>query len=255
MNIGYRDLQTIIKAPFKRTNYAAALGMIKNCPHPVDAFVRYIGGGGIYPVKFPLRTPTGPIAPTIYSHEDMLTINEIFFRGDYACPSDIRTIVDFGSNIGLSALYFLSRNNKARCYLFEPLAVNAARLNHNLYGLTSRYELEQVAVGLSDGTVDFGTESSGRLGGIGLTLEGTVQVPCRHVTTVLEGILGRERDIDILKIDIQALERELLAAVPISILRRIRQVFIEQIYQTNPYPGLYHFQQYGSVARFTLYPK
>lgn len=251
MNIGGRDLPTIVKAPFRRPNYAAVLGMVKNCQHPVDAFVRYMRGRGTYPVRFTLRTPMGPVAPTIYSHEDMLTINEIFCRGDYACPGDIRTVVDFGANIGLSALYFLSRNEKAHCYLFEPLSTNVVRLHDNLRGLTSRYELEEVAVGLSDGIVDFGTESSGRLGGIGLKLEGSVRVACRAVAVVLQEILDREHEIDVLKIDIQALEREVLAAIPRSLLRRIRQVFIEQVYDRNPYPDLYNFRQYGSVAHFT----
>jgi len=50
----------------------------------------------------------------------MLTVNEIFCREDYYCNGSVNVVVDLGSNIGLSALYFLSRNDKAKVYLFEP---------------------------------------------------------------------------------------------------------------------------------------
>jgi len=44
---------------------------------------------------------------------------EIFCRLDYLAKTDIKVVVDIGSNIGISALYFLSRNKQAKCYLFE----------------------------------------------------------------------------------------------------------------------------------------
>ena len=42
--------------------------------------------------------------------------------------------VDFGSNIGISALYFLTRNPSVQVYLFEPVPSNIERLRENLKG-------------------------------------------------------------------------------------------------------------------------
>ena len=57
-----------------------------------------------------MRTPAGVVAPTLHSSHDMFTVNEVFCREDYACGPGIRTVVDVGSNIGISALYFLTRD-------------------------------------------------------------------------------------------------------------------------------------------------
>ncbi len=43
-------------------------------------------------------------------------------------PRDISVVVDFGSNIGISALYFLTRNQDIKVYLFEPVPQNILRL-------------------------------------------------------------------------------------------------------------------------------
>lgn len=40
----------------------------------------------------------------------MMTFNEIFLRMDYFLPEDARTVLDLGSNKGISALYFLTRH-------------------------------------------------------------------------------------------------------------------------------------------------
>ena len=67
-----------------------------------------------------VNTPVGMYDMTLYSCHDILTVNEIFCRNDYPASQDLRVVVDIGSNIGISAAYFLTRNNQVRCYLFEP---------------------------------------------------------------------------------------------------------------------------------------
>jgi hypothetical protein len=81
---------------------------------------RYLTARGEYPYVCRVRTPSGTIAPTLYSSHDILTVNEIFCRGDYRYGPDLRVAVDVGANIGISALYFLTRNSGARVYAFEP---------------------------------------------------------------------------------------------------------------------------------------
>ena len=248
-----RTLGQLAGAIVRPRHYRALAGMLLAYDHPFEGLSRYLLGWGTYPVSFGIRTPLGRIRPTLYSFHDMLTLNEIFCRGDYRCGPDIHTVVDFGSNIGLSALYFLTRTPDARCYLFEPLPMNIERLRRNLAGFEERFCLQETAVGLQDGEVSFGCEPTGVYGGIGMEkdqlIKDVIRVPCRSANDVLREVLRERGSIDLLKIDIQCLENEVLRAIPEDLLRGIRRVFIEQRYVTNPLP-LYSFYQYGSVARF-----
>ena len=156
----------------------------------VDAYSRYLLGRGVYPASVGLRTPLGKIEPTIYSHHDMLTINEIFCRLDYSASSSDRVIVDFGSNIGISALYFLTRSDKSFVYCYEPFPINCGRFKKNLERFGGRYQLAEYAVALQDGIAQFGFEPTGRYGGIGKNTGSTITVACRDVNNILRQILA-----------------------------------------------------------------
>jgi hypothetical protein len=105
---------------------------------------------------------------------------------------------------------------------------------------------------VEDGTVGFGYEETGRYGGIGLQFKETMLVPCRKAVSVLEEILVKHEVIDILKIDIESLEKEIIASLPLGVLRRIRNIYVEQTYSANPFSeDLFQFQQGMSIARFS----
>ena len=57
-----------------------------------------------------------------------------------------QVVVDIGSNIGISALYFLTRNPDCRVWLYEPVPRNVERLRANLAGYEDRYTLREAAV-------------------------------------------------------------------------------------------------------------
>jgi FkbM family methyltransferase len=250
--LGRRTFRTAVRAAFEARYYRAAINMFLTFDRPVSAFRRYIFASGDYPAPVRIRTPLGLIQPVLYSYEDMLTVNEIFCRGDYRCGPNVATVVDFGSNIGMSALYFLTRNSRVFTYLFEPLPRNADRLRKNLRGFESRYEFSEVAVALQDGEADFGWEESGRYGGIGLIRENAVRVPCKPATEILESVLKRHSEIDVLKIDTESLEREILLSLPHGILARIKNILIEVVppFERNPIPLTHSYAVYGTVARF-----
>ena len=70
----------------------------------------------------------------------MFTVNEVFCRRDYPVPPGARSVVDIGSNIGLSALFFLTRDESCRCWLYEPVPANVERLRANLRAFADRFE-------------------------------------------------------------------------------------------------------------------
>jgi hypothetical protein len=103
--------------------------------------------------------------------------------------------VDIGSNIAISALYFLTRNRTSRCYLYAPVHRNVERLRVNLTGFEGRYELTRAAVGPTTGSADFTVEETGRYGGIGVHRAQTIPVRCLAVAEIL-GRTARARERD-----------------------------------------------------------
>jgi FkbM family methyltransferase len=156
-----------------------------------------------------------------------MTVHEMFCREDYRAGPDLGAVVDIGSNIGLSALYFLTRNATSRCHLFEPVPRNVERLRENLAGLEDRWTLTQAAVADRKGTMPFRSEFTGRYGGLGLEGGEQIEVEVRNVNDVLRSVLEAERAIDLLKIDTEGSEAATVAAIDRELLARIGWIVCE----------------------------
>lgn len=247
--LGNRDCKQVITAVFGRQHYVALRNMMKNYPDFRENITRYIIGSGQYPYEIKVRTPLGLIMPRLFSHHDLLTVNEIFCRNDYLADENIRTVVDLGSNIGISALYFLTRNNESKCYLYEPDERNTGKLKKNLVGFEERYRLVQKAVSHDTGEVEFGVEPTGRYGGIGVKTGQTITVECLDINEVIGGVLEESRIIDILKIDTEGMEVTTVDAIDPKLLRKIRKVYLEAHPDRRLHPDLFWQTQYGSVCQ------
>jgi FkbM family methyltransferase len=234
--LGGRSVGLVAKSIVEPRQYVALARMVSRYPAFPRVARRYFVGGGRYPYACRIRTPTGAVTAITYSHHDIFTVHEIFGREDYHAGGGLGVVVDIGSNIGISALYFLSRNHHSRCYLYEPVPRNVRRLRSNLAGYERRYSLEQVAVAGAGGIVDFTVEPTGRYGGIGAPGSERIQVPCRPVAEVLEEVLERESRIDILKIDTEGAELDTLRAIPTAQLARIGTIYYETTTPHNPDP-------------------
>jgi len=237
---------------FDPRHYKAIKNILLFHTRPIEFVWRYAFGLGRYPSQQKIRVRGGELNLQAYSWHDILTINEIIFRGDYTVSGGETTIVDFGSNIGISAAFFLLASPKSFCYLFEPLPINIQRLKRNLAGFERRYKLEEKAVSLVDGEDVFGYEETGRYGGIGVSTGSYIRVPCLSAVGILDEIIGRHGSIDILKIDIEALESEILRSIPEKLLVKIKRIFVEFYFAINPLAVTHNYIQYGSVAQFYL---
>jgi FkbM family methyltransferase len=227
VNLGNRSPAAVLRAPLRPGHYRALVNMVRSYPRFAENLWRFLRAGGAYPYRCAVRTPLGVIAPTLYSSHDISTVNEVFCRLDYATGRELEVAVDVGANIGISALYFLTRNHTSRCYLFEADPRNVRRLRANLAAYEGRYVLEECAVALESGSVDFGVEDTGRYGGIGVETDRAIRVNARNVNDVLDGVLAHERAIDVLKIDVEGLEAELVAAIRPDVLARIERIYFE----------------------------
>ena len=249
--LGGRTPGFVLRQAVERENYVSLARMSRVCVNPVDFALRYFLGRGRYPAEVGVRTPMGTVAPSVYTHHDVWTVNEVFCRLDYRLPPNARVVIDIGSNIGISALFFLTRSPDLRCYLFEPDPRNARRLEANLAAHAGRYELAREAVAERSGTVSFGREPTGRYGGIGLALDDAIEVRCRHINDVLADVLAREGRIDMLKLDTEGMEDATVAAIDRELLARVRVLCYETRAPVNPAPELFAMTFATETARLT----
>jgi FkbM family methyltransferase len=225
--LGGRPAGVIVRNALRPANYAALTNMPRRYVDLRESASRYFRRTGHYPYSCRLRTPAGVVAPTLWSWHDMLTVNEVFCRGDYAVSDSVRVVVDIGSNIGISALYFLTESPVARCYLYEPVPTNVERLRANLSQYADRFEIEEIAVADTEGTLSFGVEPAGRYGGLDRTGGERIDVSVRHIDAVLEQVLAREPFVDVLKLDTEGAEARTLAALSPDLLSRVGTVYLE----------------------------
>jgi FkbM family methyltransferase len=249
--MGGRTFGFLLKQVVEPANYRAMWNVRTTAVHPADFAARYLFGRGSYPARCQVRTPAGVIAPYVYTHHDVITMNEVFCREDYRLPARARVVVDIGSNIGISALYFLTRSPEVRCHLYEPDPRNVERLRRNLAAYAGRFVLTEAAVADRSGLACFGREPSGRYGGLESGLGDQIEVDCLHIDEVLAAVLEREDAIDMLKIDTEGLENRTVEAITPDLLARVRVVCFETQSPVNPAPERFALDHAADTARLT----
>jgi FkbM family methyltransferase len=251
MMIGKRRISEYAEAAFQPQHYRALLQMWRLYPRFWHNAWRYFSGSGHYPCDVAVRTPVGVVSMRLYSYHDMLTVNEIFCRNDYPAGSQLQSVLDLGSNIGISALFFLTRNRQSRCILYEPDPRNVERLKSNLAGYEDRYTLLEAAVADRSGDIEFGVEASGRYGGIGVPTGESIVVPCVHINDALRAAIERFGQIDILKIDTEGVEVKTVQAIDSKLLPFVRQIFLEANPDGELHGAAFANRQCGSVRLLT----
>ncbi len=241
-HLGGRDIGRIIRAPMSAGHWRALTLMprVYRRGDLAEVFDRFLCGRGAYPWICPIRTPIGTVRPMLYTRHDLLTVNEIFARLDYRAPETLRVAVDVGANIGLAALYFLTRNATSRVYSIEPNPQNLARIPRTLGNLAGRCDVSGVAAAEADGEAPFYTEETGRYGSFGRGWRSeSITVRTRSFTEILDDVLEREGHIDVLKVDTEGSEEELVSSIPDRQLDRIDRIY----YETNQ-PEPFHLGRY-----------
>ena len=249
-----RDLARIARAATDPRQAKAATEAFRSLAGPLDFLWRYGTGRGSYPTNISIRTPSGDISLTLYSWHDARTIHEIFLAEDYRVDKRPKIIVDFGSNIGLSAAYFLSRNAENRAHLFEPVPRNIERLRRNLEPFVDRYVLNGVAVGLENGKVSFGIEETGRYGAVGLQTGNSITVDCVDSNDVVGDIISKHGRIDVLKVDVETLEHAIVRHLTPALAAGIGLLLVEARFESNPLLETHSMTMQGTISRFEIMP-
>lgn len=155
-------------------------------------------------------------------------------RDEYAPPREfplardaVRTVLDIGANVGVTALYFSRIFPNAQIYAFEPAPDNFAVLAKNVANC-ARIRAFNFALGAKDATLElYASDNPVNFGGYSLHAAGSdtskkVSIPVRNVVSVLqENALEK---IDVIKIDTEGAEWDILTAFPEPVLRTAKYI-------------------------------
>lgn len=165
---------------------------------------------------------------------DPLAINQVLLRrgvkAEYYLPSalDPKVILDIGSNIGTSILFFHERFPSAKIYGFEPNPETFRLLQTNVASLPS-VQVFNYALGASDANVpvvfdgaDFSRfmaklEDADLMGPLT-----TIECEVRHAGEVMKNLGVTQADL--IKIDCEGAEYDVLTALPEEMLRRCKWI-------------------------------
>jgi FkbM family methyltransferase len=250
-----RRLRSVLAAPLRRRHHRALRAALHRYETPRRDLWRYFTMRGKYPYRCSIHTPAGEIAPVLHGPHDMVTVHEIFCAGAYPIDPDAAVVVDFGANIGISALYFLTEAPRSRVHVFEANPTLIGRLRENLEPFADRVAVNEVAVSTYTGVTAFGVEMTGRYGGIvaPVRLE-TLEVLCLSGTAALEQVLREEGRIDLLKIDVEGTEVELLRSMDPAVLDRVGAIAVETAVKENPLDGRFAMRRADKVSHLARPP-
>jgi FkbM family methyltransferase len=173
-----------------------------------------------------------------YDYSSILSLfYEIFICQlyEFKCKTDTPTIIDCGSNIGMSVLYFKKLYPESKIISFEPdqMSFNILRRNVSINNFTN-VELHKIALCEKEGTIDFYNDTNNP-GAVFASLNqlctsnNVEQVQCSRLSSFIN-----ER-INFLKLDIEGSENYVLKDLAeTGKLNMIDEMIIEYHHHITP---------------------
>ena len=212
-------------------NLLSIFKIFKTFKNPLDFFIFLLN-----PKKgkiLNLRTPIGNIKILLRNRESARTVFSIFIREDYLTNSEEKNILDLGSNIGISAAYFLSRNKINQIFCVEPDPNNIEFLKANLEQFTGRYKFSICAIGSEDSQyVDFNISNDGKYSSIrkiGKKFKEKIKVKTISIKTALSQPIFQQSKPILLKIDTEGTEGEILKNLNFNDYPFISELIVEGV--------------------------
>jgi len=178
---------------------------------------------------YAVRTWAGHVL-NVEDRSEITTVWHVYCGQEYQLPSDPRTLVDLGANIGAFSLFAAELCRTARIVAVEPFPSTFQRLQGMLRDndLGKQVIAVQAAMHSSTGTVRMNAQAHGHSYARHLVGEGTeasVEVPAMTLAALFEQY--ELEAVDLLKVDIEGGEYAMLAACQPDVLRRCRVIALE----------------------------
>jgi FkbM family methyltransferase len=170
-------------------------------------------------------------------------IHDVWLAREYDASPGFRAVagelvVDIGANVGAYALWQWSNMQRSGHVLaFEASPTTAAVLRGNVdrNGAGQHIVVEERAVWTETGTVEFvQSERTSSTAGVSATVDMSlvsnstvVVVPALSLDDVLAHDLIGDREVAVLKLDVEGAELSVLAAASVGSLARVRRIVVE----------------------------
>jgi FkbM family methyltransferase len=145
---------------------------------------------------------------------DLFVLHEVLMDQCYRIPppvpEPVRSIVDLGSNIGVTTLYFAMQFPEASFVCVEPDPRNIEFLSRNVAWLGERARIVEAAIRDRNGEAEFAVTGFAWQGQLRSGSANSIRVSCYCLETLLERMkLDR---VDVLKVDIEGAERDVFGS-------------------------------------------
>ena len=187
----------------------------------------------------------------LFSLDDFSTLNLIFCREDYFKPKDIKTVIDIGSNIGISTLYWWIDNPRCKIYSFEPSSKNFIRQKLNIKNFKKNIIFKKIGISNKNEIVKLYISKSGvndsknKINNAEYEMAKLV-----NINSILDKILIKSKCIDVLKIDVEGMEKIIIKSIRKKYFNKIKVINIEGKNYNHLIPKFFTFSFRGSASRF-----
>jgi FkbM family methyltransferase len=181
------------------------------------------------PEKIIIRTPIGVVGVSLRNFESLKALFSIFCRRDYRTDGNERyCFIDIGANIGISALYFLSRNHENTVVCYEPDPANLRYLRQNLGPFGARASMEVCGVGVDEGNAVFYRSLDGVHSSLISSEHGVYpeEISLRAFRDVLQAHSAGGRPV-VVKLDVEGIEVDLVKCIGFEKYPYVRRLMIE----------------------------
>lgn len=167
-----------------------------------------------------------------------ILLNEIFLEREYAFTphSNSPAIIDCGSNIGISILFFKKLFPQAKVTGFEPDPAAFALLSWNVTeNRLSEVYLHNMAVTAKTGEIAFFRDSRSPGSLVMSTVKGRIDGASRQVPCVALSGFVKDSVVDLLKMDIEGAEMDVMLELEASgVLQNINEMAMEFHHHIKP---------------------
>jgi len=220
----------------RRVYRTLRLENVRYLPWPT-LWVPLLGWGGWLALlgDLPARKPhtniriraTGRMIRARRGSSDLRVVLQVYGRGEVnpPVPVEAATILDAGSNVGITAGAFMDRFPNARILALEPDPENIAAFRENI--TDDRVLLVEAGLWDADGTLNIANpESASWSRQVEASTEGRPGTIAAHTLDTLAARAGVDR-FDILKIDIEGAETRIFVDAFRHHFEHARMVFVE----------------------------
>ena len=248
IKIGKRPLREVINRVFRKDLFEIIKNFFIVHKNPIQAMYEEFFTKGKYPKL--IETKIG-VKIKLFSYGDFSTFNLVFCRQDYLADKKISAVLDIGSNIGITAHYWLFKNPKVKIYCYEPSKRNFKRLTENTKKFKKNIELKQSAVSNFNGYSKlYKSETGVNDSIIDKVSKDFDKIKVIKINDILKKIFSNFKNLDILKIDTEGCEREILKSIDKKYFKKIRIINIEGSNYNNLVPKYFRYSFNASASRF-----